>query len=422
LPALADLFEIVAVPKLDRRQAVAALGEVAAAHRRNLHLEMEGGVVETVYRLFARFMPYQGFPGRATGFVSELFDRALRHKRPRVGLGDVIEQFVRQTGLPEKFLRDEVPLAREAVLDELRKQVVGQEAACRAAADLVLTFKAGLNDPNRPPGVLLFVGPTGVGKTEMAKALSRFFFGHGEKQDRLLRLDMSEYAGPGAAERLLGGDFGGPSGLTGLRGEPSPLIRRVRQQPFSVLLLDEIEKAAPEVFDLLLGVFDEGRLTDPYGRLTTFRSTILIMTSNLGADRPAGFGLGKRSEPAPPGYDDAAMSFFRPEFFNRIDAVVTFEPLGRETVRSITEKELREIAGREGLARAGLRLRWTGRAAAELADRGFDRRYGARPLLRVLETLVVAPLAKFLIDRPDLRDAEVLLDVGEGGAMLFRSA
>jgi len=250
----------------------------------------------------------------------------------------------------------------------------------------------------------------------LAKALSGYLFGHGRQKDRLIRLDMSEYAGPGAADRLLGGT--GTAGAGFARGEPSPLIRRVRQQPFAVLLLDEIEKAAPEVFDLLLGVFDEGRLTDPYGRLTTFRSTVIIMTSNLGADRPEGFGLGR---PAPPSYDAEAMGFFRPEFFNRLDAVVTFDPLTPGTMVRITEKELREIASREGLVRAGLRLRWTERLVRRLADRGFDRRYGARPLQRTLETLLVAPLSKYLIDHPDLRNAAVRLDVDEADGVLISS-
>src|SRR5262249_43655641 len=149
------------------------------------------------------FAPYQAFPGPAAAFLARAFEDARQERLPALTADRVLKPFVRRTGLPELFLRDEVPLTRDEVLEEFRRQVIGQEEACAAAADLVVTFKAGLNDPHRPVGVLLFCGPTGVGKTELAKALGRYFFGHGEAARPLVRLDMSEYAGPGAAERLL---------------------------------------------------------------------------------------------------------------------------------------------------------------------------------------------------------------------------
>jgi ATP-dependent Clp protease ATP-binding subunit ClpC len=213
---------------------------------------------------------------------------------------------------------------------------------------------------------------------------------------------MSEYAGFDAVDRLLGPPH----------GDPGELVRRVRRQPFCVLLLDEVEKAGPEVFDVLLSVCDEGRLTDRYGRVTTFRSCVIVLTSNLGAEQAGGFGF----RPAPAAqYADAARRFFRPEFFNRLDAVVTFRPLEPATVEAITRKELEEIGRREGLRRAGLRLRWADRLVARLARVGFDARYGARPLQRVLEREVVAPLARFLLAHPELRDAELSLDDGADG-------
>ena len=411
LPGFADLFHVLTLPPFTRAQATAALGHVAEALRQNLHVNPERGVTDLVFRLFSRFLPYQGFPGPATTFLAGVFDGAVRDKVVSVSRARVLDAFIRHTGLPEQLLRDDVLLDPAAVLTYFRSRVIGQDGPCRAAADLVTTFKAGLNDPNRPVGVLLFAGPTGVGKTELARALSQYLFGHGDHADRrLLRLDMSEYAGPDAAERLVGSPAAGPSDL----------IKRIRQQPFTVLLLDEIEKAAPEVFDVLLGVFDEGRLTDRFGRLSTFRSAVIVMTSNLGAGAGEPFGLARGGVPAGT-YETEALTFFRPEFFNRIDAVVTFAPLDEPTLLAITAKELADLARREGFTRAGLTLAWDDAVVRHLAAAGFDPRYGARPLQRALETLVVTPVARHLVSNPGLRDVTVRLKLGQCSVILVQT-
>jgi ATP-dependent Clp protease ATP-binding subunit ClpC len=410
LPGLADVFQIIPVPAFTRPQAIACLGHVAATHRQNFKIEPDRGLIETIYRLFARFMPYHAFPGRAAAFVSELFDRAARDGAGRVSPTDAITHFVRGTGVPELFLRDEWPLDPADVSASLRRDVIGQPAACETAAGVVTTFKAGLNDPARPLGVLLFTGPTGVGKTQLAQSLARYLFGgatedapaHADrKADRLIRLDMSEYAGPGAADRFLGSPEAGPA----------EWIQKVRQQPFTIVLLDEIEKAAPEIFDVLLGVFDEGRLTDPWGRLTHFRSAVIVMTSNLGAAVSTPFGLSRGG--AAPAYESEAMGFFRPEFFNRIDAVVTFAPLTAPVVRAIAEKELHDLAKREGLTQRHLRLQWTPRLLDHVTSTGFDPRYGARPLQRAIESTLVTPLARYLVDHPEARGT-LHLDIENG--------
>jgi ATP-dependent Clp protease ATP-binding subunit ClpC len=408
LPGLADLFQVLRLPPLGRDKAISILDRVAAAARQNAGVGASAAVIELVYRLFNRFFPYHAFPGKTVRFLSSLFERAVIEKASEVTAERVIAQFIRQTGLPELFLRDEVLLAEEEVVVAFSSQVIGQEAACTSAARLVMTFKSGLNDPNRPIGVLLFCGPTGVGKTELAKAISRFFFGHGEHGDRMIRLDMSEYSGPDAAERLIGDPA----------AQPSDLIKKVRQQPFVVLLLDEIEKAAPEVFDVLLSVFDEGRLTDRYGRTTTFRSAVIIMTSNLGADKFGGIGFDNQ---APPSYAKEAMAFFRPEFVNRIDEIVRFNALDQEKVLAITRKELSEIGQREGLSRARIRLDWTDELVNHLARVGFDARYGARQLQRAIDTLVLGPLGRHLVEHPRLRDARIRIDVDEKGCPVFSS-
>ncbi|MCI0660494.1 MAG: AAA family ATPase, partial [Acidobacteria bacterium] len=190
--------------------------------------------------------------------------------------------------------------------------------------------------------------------------------------------------------------------------EPSDLIKRLRQQPFCVVLFDEIEKADADVFDVLLSVFDEGRLTDRYGRITTFRSAVIIMTSNLGTDKLVTTGFETRGAPS---YSREAMNFFRPEFFNRIDAIVQFNSLTKEMMRQITVKELREISLREGLQKNDLRLEWNEELIEQLIAAGFDQRYGARPLQRTIETLVVAPLARYLLAHPELKGTSLLISL-----------
>jgi ATP-dependent Clp protease ATP-binding subunit ClpC len=407
LPGFADVFQLLRLEPMSRSQALAVLQRLTVSLQQNSKIESAPNVPELVYHLFHRFAPYDAFPGRAAEFVERVFERAARDRSSAVTNDVVVAAFVRETGLPELFMRDALPLSYDDALAALCRRIVGQDEPCRVAAELVLTFKAGLNDPQRPIGVLLFCGPTGVGKTELARTISDYFFGHGETRDRLVRLDMSEYAVPGSADRL----------PMRPNGDPSALIERVRRQPFCVVLFDEIEKADAEVFDLLMGVFDEGRLTDRFGRTASFRSAVLILTSNLGAGKMSSFGFGPAQAVR---YDREALAFFRPEFFNRIDAVVAFQPLPEEAIQAITRKELDEIARREGLVRTGITLTWTDRLVAHLARTGFDRRYGARPLQRTLERLIVAPLARFLLQQGGVANARVLAELTETGNVAFR--
>ncbi len=401
LPGLVEQFQVVKVEPFDVPASRLVLARLTEAAVQNYHIQVQDGVQELVLRLFRRFMPYSVFPGKTATFLRELFQQAATSQEPKITTEHVLRLFIAQTGLPELFLRDERTLPHQQVAEAFQKQVIGQVEPCRIAADLVTTFKAGLNDPSRPLGVLLFCGPTGVGKTQLAKTLVNYLFGHGESKDRLVRLDMSEYAGFGAAERMLATP----------RGEPTDWIRRVRQQPFCVVLFDEVEKAALEVFDALLGLFDEGRLTDRFGRTTVFRSAIIVMTSNLGAraNEPVGF------DGQQPSYQREALSFFRPEFFNRMDALVTFRPLGSADIRQITEKELAEVAAREGLAKKSLQLTWTDRLAEKLAQVGFDHRYGARPLQRTIERQVVVPVSHWLVEHPDVQGRRLLVDLDSQG-------
>jgi ATP-dependent Clp protease ATP-binding subunit ClpC len=362
-------------------------------------------VVALTQRLFRRFRPHAAVPGPASAFVRKLAEDAAR-KPPEsriIGATEVLALFIRQTGLPELLLRDDLPLPPATVRDALAARVIGQPAAVAAAVRVITAIKAGMTDSGRPPGVLLFCGPTGVGKTALAGAMADFCFGSGTERDRLVRLDMSEFSGWDAADRLLHTPA----------GEAATWLQRVRRQPFSVLLLDEIEKAAPEVYDVLLGLLDEGRLTDRFGRVTDFRCAIIVMTSNLGATATGVVGFG--ADGGTPEFAGAVRKFFRPEFFNRLDAVVTFDPLTPAEVRQIALKELHDLAAREGLAAAGLRLEWTPEIVDALVRDGYDHRFGARPLQRAVERLVVTPVAKWRLQHPALRDATVTISLTAAG-------
>jgi ATP-dependent Clp protease ATP-binding subunit ClpC len=410
LPGLLDVFQIVRVPPFDDAEARAVLDRVVHASASADKLEFAPGVVALTHRLFRRFRPHAAFPGPACGFVRKLAEDAAR-KPPAmrtITAADALGLFIRQTGLPDLLLRDEIPLPAATVREALAARVIGQERAVDAAVRVITGIKAGMCDPERPQGVLLFCGPTGVGKTALAGALADFCFGAGGDRDRLVRLDMSEYAGWDAADRL----------LYAPDGEPAAWIRKVRRQPFSVLLFDEIEKAADEAYDVLLGLLDEGRLTDRFGRVTDFRCAVVVLTSNLGTSATGALGFG--SDGVAPAFEDSVRKFFRPEFFNRLDAVAAFDSLSAAEVRRIAIKELRDLAAREGLAGQNLLLEWSDAIVEALVRDGYDPRFGARPLQRALERLVVTPLAKWRLAHPKTRDATLTVDFAADGRVVVR--
>ncbi|KFA90469.1 AAA family ATPase [Archangium violaceum] len=317
------------------------------------------------------------FPGKAFRFLDWLEQQGEPGKARTLYPRDASEAYARYTGLPLQLISDEIPAEQATLAGQLKQGVIGQERACEQAAGVLARFKAGLNDPEKPVGTLLFAGPTGVGKTELSKQLARTLFG---SEDRMIRLDMSEYMQPGSAQRLM---EVGP-GITSL-------AERVRQQPMSLVLFDELEKAHPEVFDLLLGILGEGRLTDSLGRLVDFRMTVVCMTSNLGVEQsePTGFGAERGSED----FMRAIRHAFRPELFNRIDHVIPFRRLSEADVLRIVDLELEKAASRAGLLRRRLRLVVEPDARAWLARHGYDPKLGARPLKRLIEAKVMAPIA-----------------------------
>jgi ATP-dependent Clp protease ATP-binding subunit ClpA len=358
-------------------------------------------VVKTVDRLHRRYATYSAYPARPLRFLNNLMQdtRAMPNNR-NLTASDVTAAFSRETGLPLVLLEPTQRLDLEATHCWFTERVIGQEQAVRTVVDLLSTYKAGLTRPGRPIASLLFLGPTGVGKTEMAKALAEFLY---RDRQRMTRIDMSEYADPFAADRLIGGPGG--EGL---------LTAKVREQPFGVVLLDEFEKAHPRLFDLLLQVLGEGRLTDASGRLADFRNSVIIMTSNLGVESfgrpPSGFDRPDLAAGAQDHFAREVERFLRPEMFNRIDRIVTFLPLEKPTLREIARRELKLLGQREGIRSRRLDLRFDDFLADEIVRLGYDPRYGARPIKRAVERHLLAPLAAKLNEYSS--DAALLAEVG----------
>ncbi|MBO5686509.1 MAG: AAA family ATPase, partial [Alistipes sp.] len=333
--------------------------------------------------------------------------------KEEVDAHDVAEVVSRWTGIPvTRMLASE----REKLLHleaELHRRVVGQEQAIAAVSDAVRRARAGLSDPRRPIGSFIFLGTTGVGKTELAKALAEFLF----NDDQLMtRIDMSEYQERHSVSRLVGA----PPGYVGY-DEGGQLTEAVRRKPYSVVLLDEIEKAHPDVFNILLQVLDDGRLTDNKGRTVDFRNTIIIMTSNMGAHLiqerlTAGFdGRAIDSDLLEKTRDEVVELLkqqLKPEFLNRVDEIVLFEPLSRAHIEEIVEMQLRQV--KHLLHRNGITLDYTDAARRWLAEAGYDAMFGARPVKRTIQRYVVNDLSKRILGGAVDRERPIRIDAKEG--------
>jgi ATP-dependent Clp protease ATP-binding subunit ClpB len=270
--------------------------------------------------------------------------------------------------------------------DKLHERVVGQDEAVRLVSDAIRRSRSGLSDPNRPYGSFLFLGPTGVGKTELCKALANFLF---DSEDHLIRIDMSEFMEKHSVARLIGA----PPGYVGYE-EGGYLTEAVRRKPYSVILLDEVEKAHPDVFNVLLQVLDDGRMTDGQGRTVDFKNTVIIMTSNLGSQMIQQMA-GDDYQVIKLAVMGEVKTYFRPEFINRIDEVVVFHALGEAHVQSIAGIQLQNLSAR--LRSMEMELEVSDAALAEIANAGFDPVYGARPLKRAIQSEIENPLAREIL-------------------------
>ena len=350
-------------------------------------VEWPPGVIGEVLDIVGRFGNPAGLPGSGMSLLDRMAQTSGDKGRGRrtIAPGAAVRAFAQVSGFPDALVDPQQRLN----VDELRtffdERVIGQPQATELLANVILLLKAGLNDPEKPLGSYLFMGPTGVGKTESALTLAEYLF---RDRKRLIRFDMSEYGDPGSAMRLVSGPDG-----------QGPLTKKIREQPFSLLLFDEIEKADAGVFDLLLQILGEGRLTDDSGQTVRYTHCIVILTSNLGAGRRPAIGFSA----ADPGqldrqYLDAAEKFFRPELVNRIDHLVPFQDLGPRSLEIIVDGLLAKALKREGLTRRGVQVEIAPEVKTLVLKEGFDPKYGARPMKRAIENRVIAPLARRLTD------------------------
>ena len=373
----ADLFHLIPVSEPDENSnlnmLLGLIRRLEQSHKCRFSIDALPAVID----LQRRYVRDHAFPGKAASFLQQI---AVKYGGSDIDQNVVLNEFQAKTGLSLWFLGQN-KLDREEVVERLGREVVGQNNAVEAIADSICTAKARLQDPNRPLASFLFLGPTGVGKTQVAKSLASYLFSDSEK---LLRFDMNEYITASSISRLIG-TFDQPEGL---------LTGAIRRRPFSVILLDEVEKAHSDLFNLLLQVMGEGRLTDALGRTADFTNSIIVMTSNLGvkeASSELGFNLQRLNESSL--YSLAAEKFFSPEFFNRIDRIVPFDKLNREAIEKIATSLIRDIFRREGLARRRCLLQIDGAAMSRIIDAGFHPHLGARALKRSVEIELTQPIA-----------------------------
>jgi ATP-dependent Clp protease ATP-binding subunit ClpB len=307
--------------------------------------------------------------------------------REEVTEEDIAQVVSRWTGVPVSKMLEKEQQKLVHMEDRLRERVIGQAEAVTAVSDAVRRSRAGLSDPKRPIGSFIFVGPTGVGKTELARALAEFLF---DDEHAMVRLDMSEYMEKHSVARLIGA----PPGYVGYE-EGGRLTEAIRRRPYSVVLFDEIEKAHPDVFNVLLQVLDDGRLTDGKGRVVSFKNTVIIMTSNLGSQWIAEEGSGMSEDEVRQKIEGELARHFRPEFLNRIDDVIVFHRLTRDEIEQIVEIQLQILS--RTVADRGIRLTWTPEARKFLAGRGYDPTFGARPLKRLIQKEVSDALARQIL-------------------------
>ena len=386
-PSLRGLFETITIEPLPANETLILAQDVIAGLGESSNIRFLADSAKVALDTAAQYLGGSGLPGSALLMLKLSAIRA-KDGDEAIGPQQILETLSQLSGLPVSILDTREQLDLKSVRDFFAARVIGQDEAVEAMVGRIAMLKAGLNDPNKPIGVFLLAGPTGTGKTELAKAITEFLFGSVE---RMIRLDMSEFQTHESIGKILSAS-----------ADADSLINRVRKQPFSVLLLDEFEKSHPMIWDLFLQAFDEGRLTDAVGQVADLRHCLIILTSNLGATAHRSLGLGfapQADEFSKEQVMRAIAQTYRPEFQNRLDKVIVFRPLTRELMRGILKKELAALLHRRGLKDRTWAIEWESSAHEFLLEKGFSPEMGARPLKRAIDQYVVAPLAAIIVEK-----------------------
>ena len=410
--ALDRRFQKIVVEHTDIQQTISILGKLKANYEKHHNVAYTDEALEACVRMSDRYISDRCLPDKAIDAMDEA-GSMVRLKNPKktgcVTAEDVAEVISKMTGIPSGRVAEGESARLVKMREKISRRIIGQDEAIDKVVRAIQRNRAGIKDPGKPIGTFIFFGPTGVGKTQLAKSLAEYLF---DSEDNMIRLDMSEYMEKFNVSRLIGA----PPGYVGFE-EGGQLSERVRRKPYCVVLLDEIEKAHPDVFNLLLQVMDEGRLTDSNGRTVSFRNTILIMTSNVGSRELDEYGSGVGFNTAARNVqvnrrsvlEKAVKKAFPPEFINRVDEQVFFNPLTKEDIGKIIDIELKGLKKR--VQEAGFELSITAGARRFVADAGYDPNYGARPLKRAIQKYIEDPVSEHII-------TDRMFGSGHGGSKL----